>query len=102
VRAEAVSDALQTSLDIRPSEADTPSVDEELRTWKQSRRRHFPWRPFSLMASLCFGVASFALPESVNGIVQWPLYGLAGLSLYLGLSKRFVKSDTDRTPNRSA
>jgi hypothetical protein len=44
------------------------SLDEELQQWKLARRRNFeiPWRPLSLMATLCFGIASFVLPDSVN------------------------------------
>jgi hypothetical protein len=67
----------------------TPSVDEELKAWKKSRKGFvFPWRQVSLMASLCFGVASFVLPASVNQNVDYVLYALAGVSLYVGLSKR--------------
>lgn len=56
----------------------------------QTRKHGFtiPWRPLSLMASLCFGIASFVLPDSVNDAVQWPLYGLMAASLYAGFSKR--------------
>jgi hypothetical protein len=72
------------------SESPPPALDDELREWKQSRKRfaHFPWRSLSLMASLCFGIASFALPDSVNEFVQWPLYALFGASLCVGLSGR--------------
>ena len=67
-----------------------PSIDDELREWKLARRRNFeiPWRPLSLMATLCFGIASFALPDSVNDNVQWLLYALAAASLYAGFRKR--------------
>ncbi len=66
-----------------------PSVDEELEAWKKSRKGFtFPWRQVSLMASLCFGGASFVLPASVNQNVDYALYALAGMSLYVGLSKR--------------
>jgi len=71
----------------------TDAADEDLRAWKETRRLRFPLQQFSLMASLCFGIASFALPESLNDSLQWPLYGLAAASLYVGLSKRFRKSD---------
>ncbi|MBU6456550.1 MAG: hypothetical protein KGK16_16720 [Bradyrhizobium sp.] len=66
------------------------SVDEELRQWKLARRRNFeiPWRPLSLMATLCFGIASLVLPDSVNDSVQWLLYALAAASLYAGFRKR--------------
>jgi hypothetical protein len=64
--------------------------DDELRQWKQARRQNFeiPWRPLSLMATLCFGIASFVLPDSVNDNVQWLLYALAAASLYAGFRKR--------------
>jgi hypothetical protein len=40
------------------------------------------------MATLCFGIASFALPDSVNDNVQWLLYALGAASLYAGFRKR--------------
>jgi hypothetical protein len=66
------------------------SLDDELRQWKLARKRNFeiPWRPLSLMATLCFGIASFVLPDSVNDDVQWLLYALAAASLYAGFRKR--------------
>jgi hypothetical protein len=51
-----------------------------------------PWRQVSLMASLCFGIASFVLPDSINDNLDWLLYGLMAMSAYVGLSKRFIKS----------
>ncbi len=67
----------------------TPSVDAELEAWKKSRTGFtFPWRQVSLIASLCFGVASFVLPASVNQNVEYLLYALSGMSLYAGISKR--------------
>jgi hypothetical protein len=67
-----------------------PLLDDESRQWKLARKRNFeiPWRPLSLMATLCFGIASFALPDSVNDNVQWLLYALAAASLYAGFRKR--------------
>jgi hypothetical protein len=75
---------------LRLPETDLPSLDDELREWKLARKQNFefPWRPFSLMATLCFGIASFALPDSVNDNVQWLLYALAAASLYAGFRKR--------------
>ncbi|HSZ74110.1 MAG TPA: hypothetical protein VK779_04765 [Rhizomicrobium sp.] len=66
------------------------SLDEELREWKQSRKHGFeiPWRPLYIVASVCFGVVSFILPDSVNGAVDYVLYALMGLSLYAGFRKR--------------
>jgi hypothetical protein len=40
------------------------------------------------MAGLCFGIASFVLPDSVSDDLQWLLYVLAAASLYAGLRKR--------------
>jgi len=70
--------------------SELPSIDDELREWKLARKRNFeiPWRPLSLMATLCFGIGSFALPDSVNDNVQWLLYALAAASLYAGFRKR--------------
>ena len=67
-----------------------PSLDDELRQWKLERVRnfHIPWRPLSLIATLCFGIASFVLPDSVNDTVQWLLYALAAASLYAGFRNR--------------
>jgi len=76
---------------VRLSEkSEFPSLDDELREWKLARKRNFeiPWRPLSLMATLCFGIASLALPDSVNDNVQWLLYALAAASLYAGFRKR--------------
>jgi hypothetical protein len=73
-----------------------PSVDEELREWAKARKQGFriPWRQVSLMASLCFGIASLVLPDSLNGGVQWLLYGLAAASLYGGFVKRRKRRET--------
>jgi hypothetical protein len=74
-----------------PSDASAePLVDDELREWKRSRRNRFkiPWRQVSLMASLCFGIAFFALPDSVNSSVQWLLFALMGANFYAGVRKR--------------
>ena len=64
-----------------------PVFDEELEAWKQTRKRQIPWGPLSLMASLCFGIASFELPDSVNGIANVLLYGLSAMSLWVWFSK---------------
>ncbi|HEU0095836.1 MAG TPA: hypothetical protein VFQ52_05240 [Rhizomicrobium sp.] len=57
--------------------------DAELEAWKQSRRFVFPWRQVSLMAGLCFAIASFVLPDSVGDVFVWILYGLSGASFYV-------------------
>ena len=69
-----------------------PSVaDEELEAWKQTRKRQIPWGPLSLMASLCFGIASFELPDSVNGMANLLLYALSAISLWVWFSNRREK-----------
>ncbi len=69
-----------------------PSPDEELQAWKAERRRErlsrIPWRQLSLMAGLCFGIAGFVLPDSVNDSVQWLLYALMAASLIAGIARR--------------
>src|SRR5215469_8778714 len=67
-----------------------PSIEDEIRAWKSARGSlaGFPWRQLALMAGLCFGIASFVLPGSVNAAVQWPLYILTAISFYAGLHKR--------------
>jgi hypothetical protein len=58
--------------------------------WEESTKWQIkvPWRQVALMASLCFGVAAFVLPDSVNETLHWILYGLVAMSLYAGLSRR--------------
>ena len=42
---------------------------------RAGRSFKMPWAQLSLMASLCFGIASFVLPDSINGSVEWLLWG---------------------------
>ncbi len=67
-----------------------PSNDDDTEASMSLRRvmSNFPWRQFSLMAGLCFGIASFVLPAAVNDAIQWPLYILTAISLWAGLRKR--------------
>ncbi|MCP5410874.1 MAG: hypothetical protein H6924_01805 [Alphaproteobacteria bacterium] len=69
---------------------DWSASDPELDAWKQARRGGgmIPWRQMSLMASLCFGIASFVLPDDVNRTVNWLLYGLMAVSFIAGIRKR--------------
>ena len=71
-------------------EPESSSLDDDLREWKQARKQNFeiPWRPLWLTASLSFFIGSFALPDSVNDVVQWPLYALAAASFCVGLRRR--------------
>jgi hypothetical protein len=66
-------------------------VAAELRAWKTERPRQFTWRPFLLMAGLCFGIGSLILPDDVNDAVSWTLYTLTGISFFAGLSRRRSK-----------
>ena len=65
-------------------------IDAEFEEWKRARRRNLklPWRQLSFLASVFFGVASLALPDSVNDNVQWVLYALMAASFYAGLAGR--------------
>jgi hypothetical protein len=65
---------------------DTP--DTELEDWKRGRRYRLPWRQISFTASLCFGIAALVLPDSVNGVVDWLLYGMAAASFVNSLRKQ--------------
>ena len=71
-----------------------PQADGEWREQEQPIKPKFkvPWRQVALMASLCFGIASFVLPDSINDNLDWLLYGLMAISAYVGFSKRFIKS----------
>ena len=71
-----------------------PQASEDWRGKDQAIKPKFkvPWRQVALMASLCFGIASFVLPDTINDDLDWLLYGLMAISAYVGLSKRFLKS----------
>ncbi|HTT96889.1 MAG TPA: hypothetical protein VMF58_02485 [Rhizomicrobium sp.] len=73
-----------------------PSVDEELQAWKEARGSQFkmPWSQLSLMASLCFGIASFVLPDSVNDNVEWLLWALSAIAAYVWWTNRKKKRET--------
>jgi hypothetical protein len=64
------------------------SVDDELKEWKKARGFTFPLKPIALMASLCFGIGSFALPANITDWAQYPLYALSAASLYVGFHRR--------------
>jgi hypothetical protein len=81
-----------------PVEEPAPSsVDQEVQAWKAARGSKFkiPWRQVYLMASLCFGVASFVLPDSMNDNVDYLLWGLCAMSAYAWYTGRKKKSVTD-------
>jgi hypothetical protein len=76
---------------VLPSNAPKVSpADDDFREWKRTRKPNFHtlWRPLLLMATLCFGVASLVLPDSVNDAVDWMLYAITGLSFYSWLRSR--------------
>jgi hypothetical protein len=60
----------------------SPSIDDEVDTWKKSRKLNIPWRQLRLLASVFFGVASLALTGTVGETVDWMLYGLSAASLF--------------------
>jgi hypothetical protein len=75
--------------------APTSSLDRELAEWKKARWRNFklPWWQLYFLASLFFGIASLALPDSVNDEVDWLLYALMAASLYAGFAARRRKAN---------
>jgi len=76
-------------LAIRSERLKSSSIDD-LREWKRARKPNFQtlWRPLLLMATLCFGIASLVLPDSVNDAVDWLLYAMTGASLYSWIRSR--------------
>ena len=68
----------------------TDPVADELKAWKKSRGPSPYLKPLALTASLCFGIASVALPEHVNQWVQYPLYALSAASLYAGFRRKHM------------
>ena len=80
-----------------PADVESPSVDQEVAAWKRARGSKFqmPWSQLSLMASLCFGIASFVLPDSVNDNVDWLLWALTIMSALVWFSNRKTKKLTD-------
>jgi len=79
---------------------DQPSLDAELSAWKQERGSRFkmPWSQLSLMASLCFGIASLVLPDSVNSKVNWLLWGLTIMAAWVWYSNRRKKKKELTSP----
>ncbi len=69
--------------------------DLELHEWKKARRQSYqiPWRQLSWTATLCFGIASLVLPDTVNDNVQWLLYALMAASFYAGFVGRRRKAN---------
>lgn len=89
--------SLPLDLEIEPqsqapeqSHAHVPD-DDELREWKSQRSFKVPWRQLSLMASICFGLASFVLPPGIGDTVNWLLYVLSAISFYVWISEKLKK-----------
>ena len=72
--------------------APSPSLDDEIKSWKKSRGPSPYLKPLTLTASLCFAIASFALPPAVNDWAQYPLYALSAASLYAGFRRKRHKA----------
>jgi hypothetical protein len=89
IRADSTGRSLERPV-LLSEKQETSLLDDDLRQWKLARKQNFeiPWRPLSLMAASCFGIASFVLPDSVNDALQWLLYALAAASLYIGIRRR--------------
>ena len=89
----AIADAAADHAALLQREILFPQASEDWRGQDQTIKPKFkvPWRQVALMASLCFGIASFVLPDTVNDDLDWLLYGLMAISAYVGLSKRFLK-----------
>jgi hypothetical protein len=82
-QAEFDEDPIEQTMPL-PKKTKSSSLDDEA----GNRSFNLPWRQLSLTATLCFGIASFVLPESVNDSVQWLLYALMAASLYAGFGRR--------------
>ena len=63
-------------------------LEQEIQDWKPKRPFRFPWRPFSLMAGLSFGAASFVLPAAMNQKLQWPPYASGAIAFYGALRRK--------------
>ncbi len=63
-------------------------MDEELLAWKRQRTFTIPWKQICLIATLCFGLASFVLPAGINSAVNWVLYALTAISFYVWYTQR--------------
>ena|SRR6185503_7844632 len=104
-RTEPVAAHLNTLFGGTPAESLTPMTaesepsfaDPELEAWKRARGSKFrmPWSQLSLMASLCFGIASFVLPDSVNENVDWLLWGLTAMCAVAWFTNRRKKKLRD-------
>ncbi|HEX3943224.1 MAG TPA: hypothetical protein VHW69_03970 [Rhizomicrobium sp.] len=83
--------SLRVGADSAP-EDDASSVDDDVRAWKAQRSFTIPWKQLCLMASICFGIASFVLPDDVNRGVNWLLYGLTAMSFWVWFKGRRARA----------
>jgi len=81
----------ETDLAELSTQADS---DEFQREWDTAHLVGFPWGKAYLMAGLSFGIASFALPDTVNEAANWLLYLLAGASIWAWYQKRKERNAT--------
>jgi hypothetical protein len=85
-------DGVQGAGQTAQAAAQELSPEQELEAWKAERMRtrlsRMPWRQIYLMAGLCFGIAGFVLPDSINDTASWLLYGLAAASFYASFLRR--------------
>lgn len=72
----------------RVETASADPVADELKAWQKSRGPSPYLKPLALTASLCFGIASLALPAAINEWVQYPLYALSAASFYAGFRRK--------------
>jgi len=105
VVAQAVAEAMPVAIErkvIAVAPAAEVSVDDELKQWTQERRQtlfyRLPWKQFSLFASISFGVASFVLPDDVNGAVDYLLWGLSLISFAIWISGSRKTTGATSTP----
>jgi hypothetical protein len=75
-----------------PAAGGADAVDDEIRQWKKARGSNFPVKLLALVATISLGVASIALPAKVNDWVQYPLFALSAVSLYVGFARRKAKA----------
>lgn len=65
--------------------------DDDIDEWKPNRKgiARSPWSgPLLLMASMCFGTASFVVPGELNDAVQYLLWALTAASLVVWYARR--------------
>ena len=74
---------------VWPPAHEPPSLEQELKEWKEARRRHKrsfrePWRSVSIVAGLGFAATSWIVPDSVADVTELALGVLTVGSFYAG------------------